>query len=399
MRTYRVGRATGSVALVERKRGAQWYLHYRLTDGRQVQRRLGPAWTGRGRPTSGHFTKRMAEDELRRRLTDAERGTPAGTRRTEATFGDACAEWLRYVEHDRLRRPSTVSDYRNLVRGSLLPAFGAETALEVIDQDRIDAFRAQLVTEGRLSPRTVNKLLVALHAVFKRAQRAYRLPVNPVAGVERQPMRRSGDFSVLGPGEVQLLAQTASATDGPLFVVAAFTGLRMGELRALRWRDVDFAKRLVHVRRSVTRSIEGAPKSGRVRSVPLIDQAARAFDELSRREHFNHADDFVFINEVGGPVHDGALRQRFYTALAAAGLERLRFHDLRHTFGTLAVQAFPLSDVRAYMGHADIATTMIYVHHVPQHDAADRLGRVVADAQDQVGPDAGQRRVTKRVTK
>jgi Phage integrase family len=69
-------------------------------------------------------------------------------------------------------------------------------------------------------------------------------------------------------------------------------------------------------------------------------------------------------------------------ALGRAGLKRLRFHDLRHTFGTLAVQAFPLSDVKAYMGHADISTTMVYVHRVPQHDAADRLGRVVAGSGD-----------------
>jgi integrase len=64
--------------------------------------------------------------------------------------------------------------------------------------------------------------------------------------------------------------------------------------------------------------------------------------------------------------------------LKAAGLAHLRFHDLRHTFGTLAVQEFALSDVKAYMGHADIATTMIYVHHVPQHDAADRLSARLA---------------------
>ena len=57
------------------------------------------------------------------------------------------------------------------------------------------------------------------------------------------------------------------------------------------------------------------------------------------------------------------------------------FHDLRHTFGTLAVQTFPLSDVQAYMGHADIATTMVYVHHTPQHAAADRLGKLVDDAE------------------
>ncbi|MFL5904178.1 MAG: tyrosine-type recombinase/integrase [Solirubrobacteraceae bacterium] len=58
----------------------------------------------------------------------------------------------------------------------------------------------------------------------------------------------------------------------------------------------------------------------------------------------------------------------------------MRFHDVRHTFGTLAVQEFALSDVKAYMGHADIATTMIYVHHAPQHDVADRLSRRLAKA-------------------
>ena len=74
------------------------------------------------------------------------------------------------------------------------------------------------------------------------------------------------------------------------------------------------------------------------------------------------------------------MRRRYYSALKAAGIAHLRFHDLRHTFGTLAVQEFALSDVKAYMGHADIATTMIYVHHVPQHDAADRLSARLARA-------------------
>ena len=80
-------------------------------------------------------------------------------------------------------------------------------------------------------------------------------------------------------------------------------------------------------------------------------------------------------------MDDSRLRTRFERALDAAGLRRMQFHDLRHTFGTIAVQAFPLSDVQAFMGHADIATTMIYVHHVPQEDAADRLTRLVAAAQ------------------
>ncbi len=168
------------------------------------------------------------------------------------------------------------------------------------------------------------------------------------------------------------------------YALAAFTGLRLGELRALTWADVDFGKRLVHVRRNYTSSTLGDPKSGKVRSVPLIDQAMVAFDGLSRREHFTDGGDLVFCSEVGTYIDESALRRRYCSALDRAGLKRLRFHDLRHTFGTLAVQAFPLSDVRAYMGHADISTTMVYVHHVPQHDAAERLGRVVAGSDELV---------------
>jgi Phage integrase family len=116
-------------------------------------------------------------------------------------------------------------------------------------------------------------------------------------------------------------------------------------------------------------------------SVPLIDQAAKALDALSRRERFTGEDDLVFVDALDGHVDDWRLRRRFHDALDRAGLKRLRLHDLRHTFGTLAVQAFPLTDVKAFMGHADIATTMIYIHHVPQIDAADRLSRLVAAAE------------------
>ncbi len=115
--------------------------------------------------------------------------------------------------------------------------------------------------------------------------------------------------------------------------------------------------------------------------MPLIDQAARALDSLSRREQFTADDDHVFVDAAGGVLSQDALRPRYRRALKRAELKPLRFHDLRHTFGTLAVQAFPLSDVKAYMGHANIDTTMLYVHHVPQHDAADKLSALVTAAE------------------
>lgn len=105
-----------------------------------------------------------------------------------------------------------------------------------------------------------------------------------------------------------------------------------------------------------------------------------ALDGLSRRTEWTGEEDLVFVNPAGEHIEDSALRRRFYAALEAAGLKHIRFHDLRHSFGTLAVQVFPLTDVKAYMGHADIATTMIYVHHVPQVDAAEKLSAALKAA-------------------
>ncbi len=273
------------------------------------------------------------------------------------------------------------------MRAYLLLGFGEETPLGRIDTRRVDAFRERMLSEGRLSRRSIQRILVLLHGILKRAKRRGWISSNPSEDVERVTFRRSGEFNVLTPTQVAALARAAvSEQDAALFTVAAYTGLRLGELRALRWGDVDFAKRLVHLRRSYTHGEAGPPKSGRVRSVPLIDQAAVPLDALSRRERYTGDEDLVFASAIGKPSGDTALRGRFYAALEAAGLGALRrkpdpfvFHDLRHTFGMLAVQAFPLSDVKAYMGHADIQTTMIYVHHVPRHDAAARLSAAVGD--------------------
>jgi integrase len=380
---------TGHVLLVKRKRGDQWYLHYRLPGGRQVKKRLGPAYTGKGRPPSGHFTRKTAQVALDALLTDLRRGTVRPAPHTGVTFAEAAAEWLRWIERDRKRRPSTVSDYRSVVDARLAPEFGAEP-VEAITTERIDRWRAGLVAEGKLSARTINKYLALLHSIFKRAVRFYELSSNPAAGVDRQPQRRSGDINVLTPDEVRLLALHAETQqDAALYTVAAFAGLRLGELRALRWADVDFAKQLIHVRRNYTGHALGVPKSGKVRSVPLIDPAARAIDGLSRRERFTEPDDLVFIGMAGDHFDDSALRRRFVKALDRARLKRLRFHDLRHTFGTIAVQAFPLTDVKAYMGHADIATTLVYVHFVPQADAAAKLAGVVEGDDLQSGYRAG----------
>ena len=232
-----------------------------------------------------------------------------------------------------------------------------------------------------MSANTINKLRWKGEAIYKRAARVWGITHNPFVLVERQPQTPSGEFNTLEPGETLLLAaHAANDQDAALYVVAAFTGLRLGELRALRWRDLDFANRLVYVRRSFTQGkLKDYPKGRRVRSVPMIDHVIPPLDRLSQRASISsEPDDLVFANETGRYIEASALRRRFYSAIKAAGLKRIRIHDLRHSYCTMAVRAYRVDEVKAYAGHADIATTMRYVHHVPAHDAADRLSAVVA---------------------
>jgi integrase len=341
---------SGHVFRVERKRGAVWYAKYRLPDGRQVQKKLGPAWGERGRPPAGYFTKRSAEEWLRDALDEARRGTLAGMVVTGATFADAVAEFLRHAEEERQLKPSTLRGYRSIMDAHLIPAFG-KRALEKITSAEIEQWRAELTRVERigknedrksaadsargasgqpLTNNSKNHILVLLHGVFERACKAYGLPVNPVSSIERHPVRLSGDIQVFSPDEVwALVRSTKSEQDGALFLTAAFTGLRMGELIALRWRDVDFKGSVVRVRASRTVGALTTPKSGKVRSVPLAPDVAKALKMLSERKLFVAEDDLVFVGEDGDFLDDSALRRRYKAALKAASYTRMLWMRVR----------------------------------------------------------------------
>jgi integrase len=378
---------TGHVFRVERARGAVWYAKYRLPDGRQVQKKLGPVWAGRGRPAAGYFTKRLADDWLRETLEEARRGTLAGMIRTGATFADAAAEYLRYIEQDRGRKPSTLQGYRSSIAHHLLPAFGA-MPVEALTAAEIE----QWIPTVQGSVRLRNKLLILLHGILGRAAKVYGLTANPAAGVEKFPQRRSGDIEVFSPEEVWALVRSAdSDQDGAIYLTAAFTGLRMGELLALHWRDVDFAGETVRVRASYAAGQLTTPKSGKVRAVPLAPDVASALAQLGRREFWDD-DDLVFIGETGGYLDGSALRRRYKLALAAAGLRSLRFHDLRHTFGTRMIAHADIRRVQEWMGHADIQTTMRYLHYAPRREDAELVARAFAlsGVPDRVGRASGE---------
>jgi integrase len=399
-------------------------MRYRGPSGKQGQQLLGQKWLKRSKPPAGYYREKDAEEELAKLLVGLREGTiPDPGQRSGKTFADARKEWLRYCEEDRGLEETTLADYRR-VGAALTEEFGADTPVEQIDEDRIDAYRSKMLAgkviakrggrnviepeDGKaISRRTAQKRLVLLGGIFKRAKKLKWVPVDPTTDIEPITLKSSGDFNVLTVQQIEAVAEKAgielteaeAEQSRTAIIVAAYTGLRTGELRALRWRDVDFAAATIRVRSNKpVGGKEKAPKSDQVRSVPLMDDAARALDGLSRRALFTGPNDRVFINEVGGMLGEDVLRNALYAAMEGAGIDRLSFtahggfvfHDLRHTFGTLAVQAWPLSDVQAYMGHADIQTTMKYVHHVPKTDAARKFTEAVKrmkDAAELLGED------------
>jgi len=324
-----------------------------------------------GTPADGYFAKRTAEARLRELLHGAGRAPSSAC--PGVAFDEAAAEWLRFIEEDRERKPSTLTDYRNVLRSRLLPAFG-DRPLKAITPKDIEQWRRSLTG---LSNRAKTKPLIQLHGIFRRAQTVRGVAANPLARVEKHPMRSSGDIQVFSPEEVWALVRAAtSQLDGAIFLTAAFTGLRLGELLALHWRDVDFASATIRVRASWAGGVLTTPKSGKVRAVPLAPdvanraRTARPTRALDRRRR------------PGVRLGDRRVSRRLGAPPPLQGGPRCG-----------GASATPLSRPAAYVRHPDDRqgrhpprggvdgprrhqTTMKYLHYAPRDEDA----RLVAEA-------------------
>ncbi len=371
---------SGHVFRREGDRGPVWYAKYRLPDGRQVKRRIGPAWTTRGRPGDGFYTRRTAQAWLDQVLAEARRGELPGMVRTGATFADAVTEYMRWLEHDRARKPTTIRGYESIMRAHLLPAFG-ERRLEDLTSEEVEVWSAGLAARG-LANATRLRILTCLFGVMQRAKRVWKLPRNPIADVEKPIQTHATiELEVFSPEEIHALVRAAeSEQDAAIFLTAAFTGLRRGELVALRWRSVDFARQTIRVVASYSERALSSPKSGRARSVPMAPPVAEALARLAGRGHDDQEDGLVFPGTFGEYLDGSALYRRYKLALQRAGLRPVRFHDLRHTFGTQVISnpSVSILQLKAWMGHADIDTTMRYLHYAPREGEADLVAEAFA---------------------
>lgn len=361
----------GNVYLREGARKSTWYVRWRDANG-EHRKKLGTHWSDKGKPPLGYLREREANEALQEILVKARAGV-ASRRRTGTTFEQAAREWLRHGETQRGLKPTTIVDYSSALRAHLLPSFG-DMRLEDVTAEIIERRRDAWIAQG-LSPRNANKQLAILHGVLERARKVHRLPSNPAADVEK--LRNGYDatrFDFYTPDEIAALVRhAASPQDAALYLTAAFTGLLRGELVALRWRDVDFSASAIRVWASYAKGTLTTPKSGKARVVPMVPDVAVALARLSQRAYGIAEEDLVFLGAAGGYLDASALRRRYVAAQKAAGLKPLRFHDLRHTFGSLAINRASIVQVQGWMGHADVDTTSRYLHHKSRADDAQLL--------------------------
>lgn len=327
-----------------------WYGKWRIGD-RQVKRKLGPK---RQPGTRRGLTRSQAEAKLRELIEGASYVAPSD----RVTLAEATDRYLHHVEHIMQRERSTVQDYRIILNRHLVPFFGTRT-IDRVSADEVTAYMAAKLRAG-YSSKTVHNHLNFLHGVFRHAVKRGWCATNPVAAVDR-PRDQGGDPDIryLDASELEALLRAVpddvlGPTDHAVYLTAAMTGLRQGELVALRWLDVDWTAGVIRVRRSYTRGEFGTPKSRRSsRDVPMADRTAGELHRHFHRSAYTTDLDLVFCHpQTGKPYDASKLRVRFKAALKEAGVREVRFQDLRHTFGTrMAAAGAPLRAIQEWMGH------------------------------------------------
>ena len=383
------------------QRGSSWTYVVRVRDPQTG--RMKDAWVG------GFATEREAKTARNAARTAADQGTAVAA--TRIGVNEYLEEWL---EASAARvRPTTLVSYTLHVRRYIVPAIGAGR-LQQLTPAMIDKMNAALLKSGRmprrepvegekpapaqgLSPATVRRCGATLHKALGDAVRKKLIPYNPADAVDLPRVKAggadgAGDLPVWTRLQLdKFLTHVAGERLFPMWRLAAWTGMRRGEVAGITWRDVDTDAGTITVRRArvnVTSADvrESKPKTARGRRRVELDEETRVALADWRERHDAErkawpgvwpGDDLVFTLEDGSGLRPDYLSRTFRARAARAGLPVIRFHDLRHTHATLLLAAgVPVKVVSERLGHSTVAFTMdVYQHVLPgqQREAVQAL--------------------------
>jgi len=375
-----MGKRANSEGTIRKRADGRWEARLLLEDGTR------------------HSLYGKTQQEAARRLAQARRDreqgiVPSTDRQTVAEF---LASWLETVKRHAVE-PSSYVRARQDVRVHLIPALDNHQLAKLAPQ-HVQALYARMLADGYASA-TVRHVHMTLHDALSHAVKLSLAPRN-VADLATPPRREQAEMAVLSAEQARALLEGAMGDRlEALLVLALATGMREGELIALRWRDVDLEAGTVQVLRTLKKTPQGRAfgKAKSARSRRLIALPAMATDVLRRhrtrqleeRRQLGEAwenHDLVFCNEGGGRLSLGTFDRRkprgwFTTLLNRAAITPVRFHDLRHTAATLLLaQGVNVKVVSEMLGHSSVAITLtLYGHVLPhmQRDAAAAMNRLL----------------------
>ncbi len=332
------------------RRGSKWCIRYYCADGRQRWETIGP-------------NRKEAETVLHQRLFEIRSGLfPILRKRSRMVFRELAEEWMESYAKSHVR-PSTFGTYRWLLDYHLLPAFG-DRALSTITPEGVQAYLADRIQY--VAPKTANHGLVLLKEILESAVTWGRIPTNPAKQIKKAPVPRR-EVVLWTTSEIRKFLLAADETWRPLFLTAVFTGLRLGELQAMAWEGQNrpnFATNKLEVTCAYndrTRRL-GPPKSERsVRTVDMPPSIRQTLLAL----HRSATGPLVFSGKREGPVPPSVVARAHHATIKRAGVSRIRFHDLRHTYGSLLIMAGKHPKyIMAQMGHHSAAFTLDTYGHL-----------------------------------
>lgn len=380
-----------SVRRDNRSKSGHWYYRklIRLADGRRV--RIFGVPTTVGLPDSKAGAEEAERQHIDRVLRTGEvTQTPPESPKKEVI---TVREFSKlFIETSLIQnKPSTVDAKNAALTCHLLPLIG-DLPLDGVTYAVIEDLKLALAkkkitrvaadkldTARTLSPKTINNCLIVLRRMLMVARKRGLITQVPEFELLKAPLP---DFDFLDFEEADRLVAAAQGELRTMILVALRTGMRHGELLALRWQDVDLVAGRITVRQNVVRGIIGTPKSGKPREIPLGEDVHAAL-----KAHRHLRGPLVFCGADGRMLTDSEQKNPLAHTCKRAGLRSIGWHALRHSFAShLAMRGVTLKVIQELLGHASILMTMRYAHLAPQIsrdavrllDGSQRRGSVVA---------------------
>ena len=397
-------------SIVKRTNSKGQPLYYAVIDAPSIDGKRKQAW--HGDPDTGHAFEResAAEAHLAELLVSRNAGTYVN--KSEITVKEWGERWLRRKKPQL--KPSTWSSYERNLRNHVFEHIG-KIPMQDVTPELLEELLAKLATDGHqfsgkaLSPRTLTYIRGLLKAMMQAAVRKHILATNPAIDLEFElpdedanPHRGREDQEIqywTAPELSQFLGHIDGTEYGPIITALALTGARRGELVALTWHNVDLDNRQLILRETAGRVsgqgvITGTTKGGRGRSVAMDDDLKQVIEDQARRQQRHqellgegYQDNlYVFCRPDGTQYNPDRVSKVFDREVKKAKIRRIRLHDLRHTWATLALSAgINPKVVQERLGHANVQITLaMYSHVMPglQDEAAAQVSALIRAAKD-----------------